>query len=483
MMKNHFRIIQSIALALTIAILCTTFSGCSSLSSKHLEAHYESNDNESIADWGDNVDDWNSGDIETWEDLEEYNYEDAVVSQMLFEDILAEAPLVECVIMDYKSNGKYFDGDLVYSMVNDKFDVNSFVVKYAVGTGVIVIFVVLNIVTYGSSSTIACFIAGAAKGSVTMAAKGGAFGAAIKAVTTAIKSDGNIKDTLYGSLEGSADGYMWGAIYGAVTGGINSKYCFTEDTIVQTDVGQCSISTINTGDRVLSYNEKTKLFEYDNVTQVTSSFTDQTVAVCVGDDRIESTLTHPYLTSLGWMPAGELHQGSLIISQDGSFVPVDNIEFIDYDNPIPIYSICVDDNHTFTVGINGLVVHNKCNINSEYAGKNYQLKDQALAKKYPKGVDFTNEGFPNFKPYSIKEVSFDIPSAASKAADKCLTGVNSHDFAMANKAAGFSSTPKGYTWHHSEDMKTMLLVPTDLHMAVRHTGGASLIRALLAVIG
>lgn len=34
----------------------------------------------------------------------------------------------------------------------------------------------------------------------------------------------------------------------------------------------------------------------------------------------------------------------------------------------------------------------------------------------------------------------------------------------------------GYTWHHVEDGKTMMLVPTDLHQAVRHTGGAALLR-------
>ena len=39
-----------------------------------------------------------------------------------------------------------------------------------------------------------------------------------------------------------------------------------------------------------------------------------------------------------------------------------------------------------------------------------------------------------------------------------------------------ASAPTGYTWHHVEDGKTMLLVPSDLHGAVRHTGGASLIR-------
>ena len=47
---------------------------------------------------------------------------------------------------------------------------------------------------------------------------------------------------------------------------------------------------------------------------------------------------------------------------------------------------------------------------------------------------------------------------------------------LANEAAGFSSTPKGYTWHHVEDGRTLILVPSDLHGEIRHTGGASLIR-------
>ena len=46
----------------------------------------------------------------------------------------------------------------------------------------------------------------------------------------------------------------------------------------------------------------------------------------------------------------------------------------------------------------------------------------------------------------------------------------------ANEAAGLARTPEGYTWHHHQDGKTMLLVPSNLHGAVRHTGGVSTIR-------
>lgn len=58
-----------------------------------------------------------------------------------------------------------------------------------------------------------------------------------------------------------------------------------------------------------------------------------------------------------------------------------------------------------------------------------------------------------------------------------LVGDASSDFKKALEASKkYDKTPKGYTWHHVEDGKTLILIPTDLHDAVRHTGGAALIR-------
>jgi len=34
--------------------------------------------------------------------------------------------------------------------------------------------------------------------------------------------------------------------------------------------------------------------------------------------------------------------------------------------------------------------------------------------------------------------------------------------------------PEGFTWHHSEDIGKMQLVPTDIHSATRHTGGKAI---------
>jgi filamentous hemagglutinin len=49
------------------------------------------------------------------------------------------------------------------------------------------------------------------------------------------------------------------------------------------------------------------------------------------------------------------------------------------------------------------------------------------------------------------------------------------DETLANEAIGITETPGDWVWHHVEDGTTMELIPNDVHRAVRHTGGASII--------
>jgi RHS repeat-associated protein len=105
-------------------------------------------------------------------------------------------------------------------------------------------------------------------------------------------------------------------------------------------------------------------------------------------------------------------------------------------------------------------VNGRLPINHSYAGQTYKLSGD-LGNKYPKGVQFDEQGFPNFSAYSKSSVQISV------------TGKHNIDFQRANQAAGYSKTPDGYTWHHHQDGKTMQLVPKDLHKEVRHTGGAA----------
>ncbi len=111
-------------------------------------------------------------------------------------------------------------------------------------------------------------------------------------------------------------------------------------------------------------------------------------------------------------------------------------------------------------------INNRKPINSEYANSVYPLDKlpEELRRKYPHSVPFTGTGHPDFSRYAIKKVKIQ------------MTGKDWIDFPAADKMAGFDKKPSGFTWHHHHDGETMLLVPFELHDAVKHTGGRAIIK-------
>ena len=109
--------------------------------------------------------------------------------------------------------------------------------------------------------------------------------------------------------------------------------------------------------------------------------------------------------------------------------------------------------------------------------------------KYPEGVEFTKAAdgslFPRFEKWAKATARFDPPSLDTALNHTGLSGNYYWDAKLANAKCGFSKTPAGYVWHHVEDMQTMILIPQDLHSVamggMAHTGGASLIKALLGL--
>lgn len=90
-----------------------------------------------------------------------------------------------------------------------------------------------------------------------------------------------------------------------------------------------------------------------------------------------------------------------------------------------------------------------------------------LIKKQYGNVYMSSQGFAIFDDYAIARV--ELPN---------LIGDEKEDIARANEVYWGKRTYKdsSYTWHHLEDGKTLILIPSDLHDAYRHTGGAKLIR-------
>lgn len=108
------------------------------------------------------------------------------------------------------------------------------------------------------------------------------------------------------------------------------------------------------------------------------------------------------------------------------------------------------------------------------------------AIKYPSGVEFTtvdNVKYPRFEKWAKAIAKFDKPNMTEALNHTGLSGNYYWDSKLANAQCGFQTTPKGYVWHHVEDMQTMILIPQDLHSVafggMSHTGGASLIKTFL----
>ncbi|HIE00919.1 MAG TPA: hypothetical protein EYP59_11635 [Thiotrichaceae bacterium] len=97
-----------------------------------------------------------------------------------------------------------------------------------------------------------------------------------------------------------------------------------------------------------------------------------------------------------------------------------------------VYNLTIANTHN--VGDDGVLVHNckRARRNAHLAGQKHPVTD----------IPFYKEGYPDFSSISEKDVQINF------------TGNRSQDFREANKAAGFSKTPDGYTWHH-QDSKTM----------------------------
>jgi hypothetical protein len=104
--------------------------------------------------------------------------------------------------------------------------------------------------------------------------------------------------------------------------------------------------------------------------------------------------------------------------------------------------------------------------NHELAGKPFP-KDQLPAAYRQQGLWFKATGHPDFEPFALT-----LPNG-QKYVEIAYTGSRSGDFAAANAKAGFQRMPAGYTWHHSEELGRMYLVPKNLHDAVKHTGGVA----------
>ncbi len=226
-------------------------------------------------------------------------------------------------------------------------------------------------------------------------------------------------------------------------------------------------------------------------------------------EELGVTYQHPiYSTTAGdWKLAGELEIGEKILTYNGEAEVLNSEKKQESET---VYNLEVKEFHNFLVENSGVVVHNSCwrdtdDLFKQLFNKRYQkipgtkhgLRKSnpdynKIEKKYrnkatrnDKGdiaVCFDDYGFPDFTPFAeiiigidMNGNSADLSQAVSNAVDQGLVP-NGVDLKQTNtKIDGIN-----YTWHHHQDGKHMMLVPSAVNNpnlgGPNHIGGGSLVK-------
>ncbi len=88
---------------------------------------------------------------------------------------------------------------------------------------------------------------------------------------------------------------------------------------------------------------------------------DELVHIQVGDETITTTPEHPfYIPQKGFVDAVDLRAGDQLLTVNGKYVIVEQIQHELFESPVKVYNFRVEKNHTYFVGNIGIGVHNGC---------------------------------------------------------------------------------------------------------------------------
>ncbi|MCT9078513.1 ricin-type beta-trefoil lectin domain protein [Streptomyces fulvoviolaceus] len=244
-----------------------------------------------------------------------------------------------------------------------------------------------------------------------------------------------------------------------------------------------AIEDVKLGDKVMATDPETGETRAEEVTAtILGKGVKHLVKVTVdvdgekGDKTATVTATdgHPFwVAELGeWIDATDLASGEWLRTGAGTSVQIAAVERWTtlY---ATVHNLTVAGEHTYYVlaGATPVLVHNcggavpshpttcDCANGGVPKVRNGKLAGDAHPRT---SVPFDSNGFPDFSAWRHPQVS-DVRIQ--------LTGSRSKDFRLANKAAGLSSTPPGYTWHHHQDPGLMQLIERQIHANTGHTGG------------
>lgn len=291
------------------------------------------------------------------------------------------------------------------------YDWKTFLTKVGIGCGIIIVGAVLAPITGGASFS--CALVTMVKFTVTASL---CTGLGTMAIETAkgMMSGKSFKEALYGctysGLDAFANTFVITAGISAVgvnTGLIKPQACFVAGTDIATvdyfgNSVHKHIEDINVGDRVLSYSEVDGTISYQTVSEIFKRETADLVSLEFAECSIITTPEHPFysITRSGWVSAADLEIGELIKdSKNAGGIALKHIAYKECDEPVAVFNLAVDENHTYFVGAEEVLVHNTCdNIT--------RMRNQGVKNAWKEEVKAVKNGTSryNWTPNQIQEL-------------------------------------------------------------------------------
>mgnify|MGYP003294620627 CR=1 FL=1 len=120
------------------------------------------------------------------------------------------------------------------------------------------------------------------------------------------------------------------------------------------------------------------------MTQPFENQTDELVHLTIGNDTIDTTPGHPfYVAQKGWYAAESLRAGDILVTVNGEYVILEQVQHEIFEQPVPVYNLEVLDYHTFFIGESTICTHNMC-TNKGRSGKQQRLREMADDDKLPR---------------------------------------------------------------------------------------------------
>ena len=171
------------------------------------------------------------------------------------------------------------------------------------------------------------------------------------------------------------------SVYMAVSGPV----CFVAGTQILTDEGSVPIEEIEEGDSVYATDPETRESGFKRVVQTFERETDEIVKVTYDGETVTTTPTHPfYSPQKGWVEAIKLRAGDILVTSNGEYVVVEQVQHELLETPITVYNFEVEDYHTYYVSESAesndsfVLVHNKCGVQRHHmlSNKNKRFTPQ-----------------------------------------------------------------------------------------------------------